>query len=153
MNYITCCMKKLNSSERLKKHKSHCWRNDSSWREESCRRVACYLRSNMEGRERTKSWGMGKVNHHHNTEERRPVSIQQLQNNCAPMPRGQDTDAGVIGEAENTDVNAFIRGTSRMQERQKCSTPDLDSEATCRGGKTKGAAHFQLLSTLSSLSS
>ena len=39
-----------------------------------------------------------------------------LQNNCAPKPCGQGADDGVIGEVESTDENAFMRGTSGIQE-------------------------------------
>ena len=71
--------------------------------------------------------------------------MQQLQNNCAPKPCGQGADNCVIGEVESTDGNGFIIETSSIQERQKYSAPDLDSEANCRESKTKGKAHFQLL--------
>ena len=60
----------------------------------------------------------------------------------------QGTDDGVIGEVESTDGNAIFRGTSRSQEKQKYSTPELDSEANCRESKTKGTTHFQLLHRL-----
>ena len=68
--------------------------------------------------------------------------MQQLQNNCALKPCGSGTDDGVVGEVESTDGNAFIRGTSRIQERQEYSPPDLDSEAICRESKTTGTACF-----------
>ena len=71
--------------------------------------------------------------------------MQQLQNNCTPQPCWQGTDDDVIGEVESTDGNAFIRGRNRIQERQKYSTPDLDSEANCRESKTKGVTYFHLL--------
>jgi len=36
--------------------------------------------------EREHTRGMEKIGHRHITEERRPVSMQQLQNNCSPKP-------------------------------------------------------------------
>ena len=47
--------------------------------------------------------------------------MQQVQNNCTPKSCGQGADHGVIGVVEGTCGN--IRGTNRIQERQKYSTP------------------------------
>jgi len=109
----------LTAVKRLKKQKSP-GINDITGEEiqagvkEGYRRVACYLQSNMEGREHAR--GLGKISRDHITYERRPFSIQQLQNNCTPRPCRQGADGGDPGEVENTDANAIMRGTSRIQE-------------------------------------
>jgi len=101
------------------------------------------MSSNMEGREHSR--GMDKIGQRHINEDRRPVSMQTLQNNGTPKPCGKGADDSVIGEVESTEGNALIRRTSWIQESQEYRAPKSDPEVNCRQSKTKGEPHYELV--------